>query len=250
MRKIRRAALITGLAGVLFLSAVPCLAYNDIHNQELQQGVEELSQYGVISGYTDGSFRPEQSVTRAEFAKMIVVASNNEFLAFQDTGFGDVEADSWALSYIGVAKQLGIINGTAADSFAPQGKVSLEQAVKMTVSALGYEQEASQKGGYPSGYIAVARELKLLDDQRVIENKPASRGDIADLLCKALAVPYYHLFSVNGSVERDKAEGTLRDVLLQKKEQDAFILSDDELNNLAEVVSEEALPDSSGEPAG
>ena len=91
-----------------------------------------MSNSGVVQGYDDGTFKPENSINRAEVLKIILkgssIDSNEEFQAL----FPDVMADHWFAPYVIKAKMLGIVTGNDTDgTFAPARQVNLAEFVKM-----------------------------------------------------------------------------------------------------------------------
>ncbi len=182
--------------------------FNDIYDEALQKTVEELSDFDIIHGYTDGSFKPNNQITRAEFSKIIcetIMCGEGN-----DSGvFIDVSENHWARKYIYAAKNLGIINGTSATTFSPDANITYEQAIKMIVASLGYTKEADEKGGYPNGFIAVATELGITESIYFNKTAYATRGNIAKLVRNAMNVPYYNLKNQYGNVTREEANYTL-----------------------------------------
>ncbi|MFC3801531.1 S-layer homology domain-containing protein [Cohnella sp. GCM10012308] len=71
-------------------------AYSDISN---------MSQRGVVSGYSDGSFRPNNPISREEFAKMIAVTFSLDLNAVEDVTYSDVPSDRWSYQYIAATKE-------------------------------------------------------------------------------------------------------------------------------------------------
>lgn len=178
-------------------------AYSDIESGTIvSEAVELLSDLDIVNGFENGTFKPEQNVTRAEMAKLIYEMLNLKTSStFQS--FDDVTSKHWAFNYINVISMLGIINGYGDGNYGPDDIVTYEQAIKMVVCALGYEPVASSKGGYPNGYIIVANSLGLL------ENVDSSqRGDIAVLLYNALEVPFMKQVSFGTSPSYESLDGT------------------------------------------
>ncbi|WP_125115631.1 S-layer homology domain-containing protein [Agathobaculum sp. Marseille-P7918] len=131
--------------------------------------VDTLVALGVIEGYTDGSFQPDATVTRAEMAKMIYVvrtgrsdasAYNNDATTFTDI------TDHWARGYIKYCQSLGIIAGKSATSFDPDATVTTQEAAKMLLVTLGYNADkAGLVGtGWGAKTTALADENGLLKD--------------------------------------------------------------------------------------
>lgn len=104
---------------------------------------------------------------------------------------------------------MGIINGTSATTFEAEANITYEQAIKMVVAALGYNDEALTNGGYPSGYITVAGKLGILDELQFVNTDYATRSNIARIVRNALDVPFYFLTSENGTISRELSSITL-----------------------------------------
>ena len=183
-------ALVMVLSSFSFVSAAD---YSDVAGTMYEEPVARLSKLEVLKGYPDGSFKPEGSITRAEFAAVAVrargLAGVAEAAAGLPSGFVDVPATHWAAGYVGTAGSMGIVNGIGNGMFAPNSLVKYEEAVTMLVRALGYEYDAQTKGGYPFGYLIVAEEIGLLDGARGTQGTFASRGLVAKLTDNALEIP-------------------------------------------------------------
>ena len=52
------------------IAAAPALAFSDVSGEELSEAVEVLSGLGIVSGYSDGSYHPDDALTRAQFCKL------------------------------------------------------------------------------------------------------------------------------------------------------------------------------------
>jgi len=180
MEKIKR-IMAAMLACILLLPAVTALAGET-------EAAQELGKYGIMQGDPDGNLRLGDSISRAEFAKMIMAAKKPGSYAPTSTQFTDVTEAHWASGYIAACVEDKILNGLGDGTFAPNAPVTHEQAVKMVVCALGYGAVAEQLGGYPGGYFSVAMKHNLLTGVRQ-GAQPATRGEIAVLLAAALDVP-------------------------------------------------------------
>ena len=85
-----------------------------------------LTAKNVINGYEDHTFRPNQSITRAEFVKILVAALFPDFEA-SGTPFDDVGESHWAYRYISFAYQNGLINGVDETHFSPDKSITNEE---------------------------------------------------------------------------------------------------------------------------
>ena len=130
--------------------------------------VNKLADNGIIEGDESGNFRPEDSITRAEFSAVLCRAMGVEATAetsemINAEYFTDVPPTHWAAGYINTARDKGAINGMGNNMFYPEEYVTNEQVIKMLVAAWGYMSEANSLGGYPNGYMEVAKKFGVTD---------------------------------------------------------------------------------------
>ena len=153
--------------------------------------VDTLVSLGVINGYTDGSFKPNDTVTRAEMAKMIYVlrTGNSDASAYNNdkTTFTDIKGH-WARGYVKYCQSLGIIAGQSATTFAPDQTVTAQEAAKMLLVTLGYD---AQKAGlvglnWASRTNALADENGHLEDVTTSFTGPCPRQYAAQLIYNAI----------------------------------------------------------------
>jgi len=99
--------------------------------------VLKLASLGIVSGYDDGTFKPDLQVTREQFVKMVAVAMGLVPVATPSLTFADAgDVSSWAAGYVQAAFARGIIEGLDGNRFAPQSPVSRAQAVVIIMRAL------------------------------------------------------------------------------------------------------------------
>ncbi|HEY3375711.1 MAG TPA: S-layer homology domain-containing protein [Candidatus Aquicultor sp.] len=92
---------------------------------------------GVINGYPDGRFRPQNNVTRAEFAKMAVITRGITLVPAGAASFGDVPANYWAARYIATARAAGLIKGYPDGRFRPNNNITRAEIAAIIVRASG-----------------------------------------------------------------------------------------------------------------
>ncbi len=165
--------------------------FSDIdYDSVMGKAVDSLTNKGIISGYQDGTFKSDQTLTRAEFAKIIVCFKDASLSSSEPSGFPDVDdvggSAHWAQSYIKIAKDMGIISGFPDGSFSPDAPVTYEQATKMILCSLGYTNLA-----YPQGYIQTAGQKRLFvnSTHKGATSDPITRGTTAILVNNAFTVP-------------------------------------------------------------
>ena len=156
--------------------------------------VDTLVQLGVINGYTDGSFKPSDTVTRAEMAKMIYVlrTGNSDASAYNNdkTTFTDIKGH-WAAGYIKYCQSLGIIAGVSATQFKPDANVTAQEAAKMLLVTLGYNADKAGLVGinWASKTNALADENGLLEDVNTSFTAACPRQYAAQLMYNAIDTP-------------------------------------------------------------
>lgn len=106
----------------------PASVFSDVaQNHWAYTYIEQMNKQGIISGY-DGKFRPEDTITRAEYVKLLCVAFG--ISASQDNFFADVSSDDWFAPYVGGAYSAGIVQGNGL-GFNPNSTITREDASVM-----------------------------------------------------------------------------------------------------------------------
>ncbi|GAW31235.1 hypothetical protein JDF658_10000 [Carboxydocella sp. JDF658] len=173
-----------------FVAATMLFGSTGMAFASVDDSINRLNGVGLVKGYADGSFKPEQNITRAEYAAIAVRALGLEAAAQYAKGptkFKDVPANHWASGYINVAVDQGIITGYPDGKFRPDANVTAAEAIAMMVRVLGYEPVLT--GTWPTKYISKASALGLLDNVSIDNfNAPAKRGDVFVIADDALDV--------------------------------------------------------------
>ena len=163
--------------------------YSDV-NGEIEEAVYELSSLQIMEGYGDNTFRPDETLTRAEASAIMVRLLNlDEDIQQGETIFSDVPESHWASGYVNKAVEEGIIAGYGDGTFRPDEHVTYHQMVKMLVCALGYEPVALSNGGWNGGgYLTVASKIGLTTGIPGTSGEVISRGKAAQLTERALDI--------------------------------------------------------------
>ena len=98
--------------------------------------VSTLCHMGVLGGYSDGTFRPNAPITRAEFAKIAVSFSQANGSAVYSY-FTDVKTTDWFAPYVTAAKDSGLIEGYSDGSFKPENRITRAEACAIVNRVLG-----------------------------------------------------------------------------------------------------------------
>lgn len=158
------------------------------------EAVSVVTAFNIMNYYDDGTFRPNETVTRAEMAAIICRMLNYEKPAQSNMGltvFYDISEEHWASGYINVIQSLLIVGGYGDGNFGPEDNVTYEQAVKMIMNALGGGNQlyAICNGGYPAGYLKLAEEEGILKNTEYNVGCAIDRETVATLVFNAMEVP-------------------------------------------------------------
>lgn len=173
---------------ILILTTITSIAFAadfpDVKNTKYEEAVDLLTAYEIIEGFPDGTFRPEELVTRAQMAKMLTVALGYKYVSEDLTSFFTDMSGHWAEQYVQIMSTLDIIIGYLDGSFKPDNNITYSEAVTMIVRALGYT-DMSLPGEWPYDYYVKAGELGIVDGINISADN-ATRGDIAIMISNAL----------------------------------------------------------------
>ena len=111
----------------------PGKTFDDISAHKNQPAIEALIARGIINGMGDDRYAPDETMTRAQFATIVVKALG---LTPKVTSvFSDVPTKEWYASYVDTAYTYGIVNGRTASTFDPNGTISRQEAACMVARA-------------------------------------------------------------------------------------------------------------------
>jgi|GEM_PF-5578841 len=154
---------------------------------EREDAAQRLLSFGVIEGFPDGSLGLERDITRAEFARIVVLARGlgdaAEVLQGSQTNFSDVGAGLWFTGWINVASAQGIILGYPDGTFRPNANISYAEAVTMVLRTLGYNDNLP--GVWPHNYLVTAADLSITAGLFTNANANAVRGNVFAMLNRA-----------------------------------------------------------------
>ena len=230
MRNLKKTlAVVLAFAMILSMGLTSMAAYSDVEaGTVVSEAVGILSNLNILTGFEDGTFKPDETVTRAQMAAIICRTLGYEDQAKSSAGstvFNDVAADHWASGYINVAQAQQIINGYGDGNYGPEDKVTYEQAVKMIVSALGYDLAANAKGGYPTGYLAIASAEGITKNANGRVGDAAKRGTIAVLVYNSLEVRLMNIWSTDGTDEYGKQNANILSKYLEVTKYEGVVAS-------------------------
>ena len=195
---------------VVAFGIMPAIAFPDVNSDHWAAAeIKLLSEQGVIVGYPDGTFKPDDNVTRAEFAAMAIRALNQHHTkVVQPVNFTDVTVDHWAYEDIQKALYFDLISyEKEGELFRPDDSVSRAESMAVAVNALTTETISLEKAKsvlakryidshtVPEWFLIPAGKAEILGMIVVIPSaekasleaeRPATRAEVAAILFKMM----------------------------------------------------------------
>lgn len=114
-------------------------APSDISGHWAESTILKLVEKNFISGYPDGTFKPNNTITRAEFVKILTLVMGITPATGGESAFSDVSTSDWFFGFVAAAVEKGIIGGYPDGTFRPNDPITREQAAKIVVLAKGID---------------------------------------------------------------------------------------------------------------
>ena len=191
-------------------------------NEDYAEAVAVLNGMGVFKGYEDGSFKPENKITRAEVATIIYriytkdVAKNDKSGLYASYNkFTDMAGAGWAAGYIGYCSNAELVKGYPNGTFQPSGNITGYEVLAMILRAVGYDKNGEFTGAdWALNVAKYAEQLHILDNVAKTTNlgAPATRELVSEILFRAINVPmvtYTAAFGYQNVGLNEKADNKL-----------------------------------------
>lgn len=179
-----------------------CGGFSDVYASSAYcTAIQEMLRMGIFSGYSDGTFRPNAPINRAETVKVVMLALKYNVPTsgwFWDrAGFTDVSATSWFTPYLAAARIYRVINGYPDNSFRPANTVNRVEMLRIFLEAANIGNDGSAQcyrpyadntsGKWFSGYACTAFRYTLVDsiNGKLMAANAMTRGDVALMIYRA-----------------------------------------------------------------
>lgn len=163
------------------------------------QAIAYLRGQGVVSGYDDDTFRPDQAVSRVEALKLLFSGFNKELAEGATLAFPDTDSGAWYAPYVAAAQRDGIARGYPDGSFKPGNAVNRVEFIKMLVGTVGMDVDPVVVGNpyedvhYLEWFAPYAQFVKSTNvdpwfSEKLEPSKPMTRGEVAEMIYRLLAL--------------------------------------------------------------
>ncbi len=159
----------------------------DVHDDTpFAPAIRFLQNRGIVAGLSDGTFHPNNFLTRAELLKMVLLAKQDNGIgeSYSSSCFSDVDATTWYARFVCYAKENQIIGGYDDGTFKPGQPVSYVEALKITLNILGHTPSTTTNPWYDA-FLTKTDEVKAgVADTKL--NDPLTRGKMAELITRII----------------------------------------------------------------
>ncbi len=174
-------------------------AYRDFENHWAKEYIAALLSKNIISGYEDGSIRPDQLISRAEISKILVLALGYDTKNFEVPSYSDWDGVAgWAEPYVGILSAKGILKGYEDNTVRAEKNISRAELITLVLRAFGTEPSKYKITGasdgekvpeWAAGYVQKGIELGIVNgytDNTLRVSNPIRRGEAFKILVKSL----------------------------------------------------------------
>ena len=188
------------VAPIVISAPAQAATFSDVSNHWSRPFIEALAQNKIVNGFPDGTFKPNQPVTRAEFATLVQAAFRSKDIR-ESRKFNDVSNNYWASPAIEKAYSTGFMSGYPNNMFRPQEQIPRVQALVSLASGLNLNNNGSTQAilntyrdsndipKYALDSVAAATAKNLVVNYPNVNflnpNQVATRGDVAAFIYQA-----------------------------------------------------------------
>ncbi|CAK4844825.1 unnamed protein product [Aphanomyces euteiches] len=174
------------------------VSFSDISAHWAEARIKQAVSVGIVSGYPDGTFKPGRTVTRAEFAVMLMNTLKPQVDGAELTFTDKAKIGSWAQKSVAQAVYAGITNGYEDGSFRPNAEITRTEMAAMIAKALGLSSGATEASGFADdkdipdwakGAVAAIKNLGIIEGKGANQFAPGdktTRAEAVTVLLKML----------------------------------------------------------------
>lgn len=195
--------MVSSLLSFFSLSMASAAGFSDVAtDNEYYDSVQYLQDYNVVEGYSDGTYKPESLINRAEFTKIVMEVSG-ETLGGVNC-FPDVQ-DEWYSKYICKATELGYVKGYPDGLFKPGQDINFAEASKIIANVLDLIAQDEDKAIWYKNYVYAMEDYAAIPTTILGVGQNINRGEMAEMIFRLEAgvsdKKYNTLMSLENNVE-------------------------------------------------
>ncbi len=172
--------------------------FSDVNSESKSyDAISFLKEHEIIAGYPDGSFKPENVVSRVESLKFILNGTNSDLITARELPFPDTSAREWYSSYVATGYNRMIVEGYPDSTFKPASTVNKVEFLKMLLIAMNidinenvrtdvYEDVSSDEWYAPYVQYGKDKNLLIIKDRKFRPEDGMTRREVAELMYRTI----------------------------------------------------------------
>lgn len=200
MKRISKITCLLLIAVMIFSQAafgeeISTMKFSDLEeNYWAYEGIQRLVNEKIIEGYPDGTFKPDNNITRAELVKITNLVFN--YTQKQNTtSFNDIKDTEWYYEQVLIAQEAGYLDGYPDGTFKPNNNITREEFCKIIdaivdlIALPDANKPVDEVSGWAEEYVnkVLSNKIMLLDENNNFRAKEfATRAEVCDALAKFL----------------------------------------------------------------
>lgn len=161
----------------------------DVDGHQYETAIRDLYDKQIIQGYSDNTFKASNSINRAEFMKILIEATQDDFeskkSSYQRSCFSDVPENEWYTAYVCFARGKKIIDGYPDGTFRPSTNINLVEALKIIVNVFEMEKGDTGENWYDE-YLYAMGNQKYIPSTFIKPSQTVNRGEMAEMIWRVL----------------------------------------------------------------
>ncbi len=183
---MKKAAILLLLPLIFFVPTARAEVFTDVQTEHFNgEAIEFLKDSTIVEGYSDGTYKPENRINRAEFTKIIIEAtySDEEIEACDSASFPDVPAGEWFSNYVCMAKLHGVVGGYPDNTFRPAGFINFAEASKIVAESQDVTEDTiGTNNEWFAGYVKGLENKKAIPTTVQFFDKEITRGEMSEVV--------------------------------------------------------------------
>jgi|GEM_PF-4861958 hypothetical protein len=181
MRTLLSVSMLIALFSIpLVFSSSP--SFPDTERHMYKDAIDTIYEQGTISGYPDGTFRPQGLINRAELVKIMVNSTVDEDGIFVDNLPPDVDESDWYAPYVSTAMRDEVISGYPDGTFQGANNITFVETAKVIALAFELELEEDDDAPWYEGYVEALENLGAIPGTIHYLDHEVTRGDVTEII--------------------------------------------------------------------
>lgn len=160
--------------------------FKDIKNHSYREAIEYVQDHGIVKGYSDGTYKPDSPINRAEFSKILIeTILGNTPAKVSPSCFPDIEEDMWFEPYVCEAKKRKILSGYPDGTFGGTNNINVAESAKILVNSFSISfKETNPTSYWYTPYIVALNDQHNLPTSITLASQALTRGEMAEMIMR------------------------------------------------------------------